>query len=223
MSAVLGDFEHERLRESVRYSLPLTDEAGEQTHELVIVGEQRQIQESFGESEFDVTIRPGVSEEDWADEMARELFSSDEVVPREAFDHPRSWSKDPLPEASGDKSVLIAVRRLRPGGTGLAASIRGMSLAPPSSALFIPAFGPRGLAWFVAQSRPLSGDPDLTLDAGLGRVRTSSTFPDGIWDWVGAFDYPRPPTWTYAGFFPAVTVIPFTPCTTFLLAWWWNL
>lgn len=222
-SARLDDFRKERLEDSVRYSLPLSDETGEQTHELLIVGGEDQIRKSFGKSEFEVVIRPGVSAEDWVTEASRQLGRADQVVPREAFDHPRSWLKDPPPPSVADDCVLIALRQERPGGTGLFTAIRSLSIPKPGFSLFVPSFGPRGLAWFIGQSQPIKGDPDLTLSGALGFGRFSSTFPDGIWDTVWAFDYPRPPTWTYAGFFPAVRIDPFTACTTTFMAWWWCL
>lgn len=223
-SARLDDFRKEQLAESVRYALPLTDETGERTHELLIVGAEDQIRESLGESEFEVTIQPGVSEEDWASEASRQLGWADQVVPREAFDHPKSWSKDPLRRPDADNSVLIALRQERPGGTGLSTAIRTMSLSPPRSGLFVPAVGPFGVSWFMAQTEPLAGDPDLALSGAVGAGRFSSTFPDGVWDTVWAFNYPRPPTYfSFFGFFPGVDIIPFTACTTLFRAWWWCL
>jgi hypothetical protein len=111
--ARLDDFRMERLEEAVRYSLPLSDETGERTHELLILGAGDQIRESLGESEFEVAIRPGVSEEDWATEASRQFASGDEVVPRVAFDHSKSWLKDPLPRSTADNSVVIALRKSR--------------------------------------------------------------------------------------------------------------
>jgi hypothetical protein len=219
--ARLDDFRMERLEEAVRYSLPLSDETGERTHELLILGAGDQIRESLGESEFEVAIRPGVSEEDWATEASRQFASGDEVVPRVAFDHPKSWLKDPLPRSTADNSVVIALRQ-EPGGTGFSTAMRNLSLSPPCFSLFIPAAAPRGCAWFVAQVQPTrwrSGPQPLRRP----RKGASSTFPDGIWDTVWAFDYLRPPTWSFAGFFPAVKVLPFTACTTALVAWWWCL
>jgi hypothetical protein len=222
--ARLEDFREERLEEAVRYSLPLSDETGERTHELLILGAEDQIRESLGESEFEVTIRPDVSEEDWASEASRQFASADQVVPREAFDHPKSWLKDPPPRPTADNCVVIAVRQERPGGTGLSLAVRNLSLSPPRFSLFVPAVGPNGAAWFDAQVQPISGDPDIFLFGGVGVGRFSSTAPDGIWDRVWCYNYPRPPTWfSFFGFFPAVEIRPFTACATLFTASWWCL
>jgi len=224
MSARLDDFREERLEEAVRFLLALSDETGEQTHELLILGAEDQIRESLGESEFEVTIRPGVSEEAWASEAAGQLAGTDQVVPREAFDHPRSWLKDPLPRRTADDCVVIAIRQVRRGGTGLSAAVRNLSLSPPRFSLFVPAVGPNGAAWFDAQVQPITGDPDLLLFGGVGVGRFRSTFPDGIPDRVYCYNYPRPPTWfSFFGFFPAVEIHPFTACNTIFTASWWCL
>src|SRR6478672_8723598 len=98
MAVRLDQFRKEQRRDFVRYSLPVPDEVGEQNHELLIVGRERQIRESLGESEFEVTIQPGVSEDEWVSEMSQEVGSSGQVAPREAFDDLTSWFKDPPPQ-----------------------------------------------------------------------------------------------------------------------------
>jgi hypothetical protein len=70
----LVDFQEEVVSRVVRYALPVANETGEETHELLIVGREQQVRETLAESEIEVTIRPGVTEEKWKAEAQRQLF-----------------------------------------------------------------------------------------------------------------------------------------------------
>lgn len=213
----LDEFHQEPAGELLRYSLPLADEAGEQTYELLILGSEQQVRDSFGESDFDVTIRPGVTEEEWASDLSRQLSLADEVVPREAFDDPNTWFKQPHRDPTPKDSVLMALRRERPGGTGFSVTVTSVRLSLGS---FVTFSGPR-MTWFTAQTRPISGDPDLflTVSGGLGTTGLmASTLPDGLWDTVWAQNFPPQ---IAVPFVPFLTVRGFTATVALLLAVGW--
>jgi hypothetical protein len=212
----LDEFQQEEVSRVVRYAVPITDEAGEEAYELLIVGREQKVRENFAESDIEVTIRPEVAEEEWREEAQRQL-SWDQAVPRSAFDDPRAWTKPPRPDPPTEDSVMVTLRATRPGGTGFV--IRALNLTLFSTTIFGLASG-APMAWVTAQVRPSSGDPDLFLLVGGARVAGifTSEAPGLIWDTVWAqmiYGISLP-------FVPLVGVVPFvSPSTTELHFWGW--
>jgi hypothetical protein len=166
----------------VRYSTPLRDDKGEPAaYELLLVGSEDRVKEAFGDSDFEVTVSPGVGQEEWEAEVERRLGIAEHVVPPDAFDDLKSLFKPSAPDPSADDSIVCALRRERPGGTGLA--------------LVVPLFVPTGANLFflfppafvcTAGLLPVSGDPDLFLMANsftappIARSTFSGLTPDSI-------------------------------------------
>jgi hypothetical protein len=215
----LEEFQQEVVSRIVRYAAPVTDEAGEEAYELLIVGPEEQVRESFGESDFDVTIRPDVAEDEWREEAERTLFLEDQVVPAAALADPREWAKPPRREPPAEARILVAFRATRPGGTGVNFRTT-VTLFGSFLLLFFP---PPRFTWAAAQVRPTSGDPDLFLSVGaaslLAGVFSSvgpGLFPDTVWAQM-IFGVSLP-------FNPTVTVVPFVvPSTTELVFTGWIL
>ena len=215
----LDDFQQEDVRRLSRYVVPITDEAGNEAYELLILGPEQRVQETFAESDIDVAVRPDVAEEEWREEAQRALAWEDQVYPRSAFDDPAGWAKPPRPQPSAEDRVLVALNSTRPGGTGLTLQIRNLTLFGSVTLGLVP---PRRMAWVGAQVRPFSGDPDLSLSVGgaSGFVAGifSSTAPGLLWDTVWAqiiYGISLP-------FFPTVDVVPFLiPSSTLFIFWGW--
>jgi hypothetical protein len=215
----LDEFQEEVVSRVVRYALPVTDEAGEEAYELLIVGREQQVRDALAESDIEVTIRPGVAEEEWKAEAEREL-SFNQVIPREAFDDPKSWVKS-APEPSAEAPVLVTLRATRPGGTGFVFRVTTLSLGAGAGITFMLGAGSL-MSWAGAQVRPFTGDPDLFLFIAGGRPPGmpgifSSAAPDGMWDTVWAQMLPGVPS----PFVPLINVKGFTTTTTALLVWGW--
>ena len=51
----LDECEQVRVGEFVRYTAALSDDRGEQAYQLLLVGEEGRLKETFGESDFDIT------------------------------------------------------------------------------------------------------------------------------------------------------------------------
>jgi hypothetical protein len=215
----LDEFQQEVVSRVVRYTAPVSDEAGEEAYELLIVGPEEQVSESFGKSDFDVTIRPDVAEDEWREEAERALSLQDQVVPAAALADPRDWAKPSRREPPADAQILAAFRATRPGGTGFTFQTN-LTLFGSFLLLFFP---PTRFSWTAAQVRPTSGDPDLFLSVGgaslLAGVFSSvgpGLFPDTVWAQM-IFGVSLP-------FTPTITVVPFVvPSTTALTFMGWIL
>jgi hypothetical protein len=202
----LDDFEQEAVGEFVRYSMPVIDEAGEPAHELLVLGSEQQIRESFGESDFEVTIRPGErkslqeleqhSQEQWPAELSRRLPSA-EALPRTAFDDLRAWFKQPPPAPSAEDSILVALRSERPGGTYSNFFTTG-SVTLLQSIFFVP-FPP--VFWSRALAAPRTGDVDMFMErlgsAGLSQSNQPGLAWEFVLDWV----------WPWQSFIPRFRVL----------------
>jgi hypothetical protein len=124
----LEDFQRTGLREFVRYSTTLTDESGQDGHELLILGTEVRIRSCFADSEFEVTMRPGEgkSVEELRNEPPREWLAeavdpAGELRPspeglRCAFDDPGSWFKSLAPDPTPESSVMMVLYRRASAG-----------------------------------------------------------------------------------------------------------
>lgn len=210
----LDEFEQEQVSRIVRYTIPVPDDRSEAAYELVIVGREEQVGATFGESEIEAKIRPGVTEDEWTRETQRELEGGP-LLPREALHDPRAWVKPAPTDLSAD--IMMTLRAVKPGATGFLFTVTGMTVF--SRTVFAVGSGSR-MAWVAAQSRPSSGDPDLFLLVGRVPVTGvfSSTAPGLVWDTVFAtatFGFGVP-------FVPLIVVVPFiSPSTTTLFVSGW--
>jgi hypothetical protein len=215
----LDEFQQEVVSRVVRYAAPVTDEAGEEAYELLIVGPEEQVRESFGESDFDVTIRLDVAEDEWKEEAERALSLEDQVVPAAALADPRGWAKPSRHEPPEEARILVALRATRQGGTPFIFQTN-VTLFGTFLLLFFP---PTRFSWAAAQVRPTRGDPDLFLSVGgaslLAGVFSSvrpGLLPDTVWAQM-TFGVSLP-------FTPTVTVVPFVaPSTTAFTFMGWIL
>jgi hypothetical protein len=213
----LDAFQQEVVSRVIRYAVPVTDDSGDQAYELLIVGHEQRVRETFAMSDIEATIRPGVAEEEWREEAQRALSWEDQVVSREAFDDPAGWAKPPRREPPAEDRILVTLRATRPGGTGFNVTFRNLTLF---STMIFAVASSRPMSWFTAQVRPSSGDPDLFLLVGGARVAGifDSNAPGLIWDTVWAqmiFGISVP-------FVPLLGVVPFiSPSTTQLHSWGW--
>lgn len=214
----LDEFQQEIVSRVARYAAPVADEAGQEAYQLLIVGPEEQVRESCAESDFDVTIRHDVAEDEWRQEAERALSLDDLVVPAAALADPRDWAKPSRREPPADaRSILVAFRPTRPGGTGFTFQTN-LTLFGSFLFLFLP---PTRFAWAAAQVRPTSGDPDLFLSvggasllAGIFASQAPGLFPDTVWAQM-IFGVSLP-------FSPTITVVPFVvPSTTaFVFVGW---
>jgi hypothetical protein len=204
----LDEFEQERVGDFVRYSASLSDDVGERGYQLLLVGSEGRVKEAFGESDIDATISPRVDQEEWAADVERRLGLAERVVAPDAFDDLPSLFKPPAEDPSADNSIVCALRRERPGGTGFALLV---PLFVPATANVFFAFPPA----FVCAGAvlPVSGDPDLFLNVNsfvgppVARSTFSGLFPDSI----------RFGTSPFAQFFPVFRVNGFlSSVTTFV-------
>ena len=130
---------------------------------------------------------------------------SDEVVAPEAFDDVHSLFKRTAPSPSAEDSLLVALRREKPGGTAFILSLP----------LFVPFrfnvffFFPLAFTCSAFVS-PFSGDPDLFLSLNSpGAPAVAASARAGLsWDSVG---FSRPP---WFPFFPFFRVFGFAPSFT---------
>ncbi len=201
----LDEFERKAVGDLLRLTAPLTDENGEQAYQLLVQGPEEQVMEAFRESDFKATIRPGGTEEEWQKETRRVLPLGDEVVAPEAFDDVHSLFKRTAPSPSAEDSLLVALRREKPGGTAFILSLP----------LFVPFrfnvffFFPLAFTCSAFVS-PFSGDPDLFLSLNSpGAPAVAASARAGLsWDSVG---FSRPP---WFPFFPFFRVFGFAPSFT---------
>jgi hypothetical protein len=193
----LKEFEREPVGEFHRYTAALTDDRGEGGYQLQLTGAEPRIKKIFGKSKFEVTISPGVEQEEWVERAEKQLGMAELVLPADAFDDLTKSFPDPPPKTSATNSVVCALRRERPGGTGFA--------------LFVPLVIPRGLSVFFAfppafvcggAVLPVSGNPDLFLNANslVAPPIARSTFAGTTADAV------RFTTSPFAQFFPIFRV-----------------
>jgi hypothetical protein len=193
----LDECEQVRVGEFVRYTAALSDDRGEQAYQLLLVGEEGRLKETFGESDFDITISPDVEQEEFMAGAEKKLGLTELVVPPDAFDDFPALFPEPAPKPSAKNSVVCALRRARPGGTGFALLV---PLFVPAGAnvffLFPPAFVCGGAVL------PVSGNPDLFLNANsfVGPPVTFSAFAGLTADAV------RFATSPFAQFFPIFRV-----------------
>lgn len=193
----LDEFEQERVGEFVRYTSVLSDDRGERAYQLLIVGGEGRIRKAFGESDFDVTISPDVDQEEWVARAEKKLGLAELVVPPDAFDDLPTLFPEPAPKPSAKNSVVCALRRERPGGTGFALVV---PLLVPAGVNVFFAFPPA----FVCGGAvlPVSGNPDLFLNANsfvgppIAFSRVGGLFPDSV----------RFTTSPFAQFFPIFRV-----------------
>jgi hypothetical protein len=201
----LDHFQQEAVGQFVRYSVPVTDENGGRAYELLILGSEEQIRKSLGESDFEVTIRPGErksleelqhrSEEQWSEELARHLPAAD-ALPRTAFDDLRPWFKQPAPDPSVEDSIFVALRSQHPGGSYFNFFTSG-SVADLASVFFLPF---PFVFWSRALAVPTSGDVDLFMDRG-GDPVSQSNQPGLAWEFV--LDW----VWPWQSFSPRFRVL----------------
>jgi hypothetical protein len=194
----LDEFKQERVGDRIRWTAALTDDRGDQAYQLLLVGAEGQIKEVFGESDFQVTISPDVDQEEWAARAEKQLGPAG-VVPQDAFDDLSSLFRDEAPKPSAENSVVCAIRRERPGGTGFALIVplvvpTGLNVLFP----FPPAFVCGGAVL------PVTGDPDLFLHANsvVAPPVARSTFSAG----PDSVRFATPP---FAQFFPIFRVFGF--------------
>jgi hypothetical protein len=213
----LDEFQQEVVSRVVRYAAPVADEAGQEAYQLLIVGPEEQVRESCAESDFDVTIRHDVAEDEWRQEAERALSLDDLVVPAAALADPRDWAKPSRREPPAEARILAAFRPTRPGRTAFTFQT---NLTLFGSVLFL-FFPPTRFAWAAAQVRPTSGDPDLFLSvggasflAGIFASQAPGLFPDTVWAQM-IFGVSLP-------FSPTITVVPFVvPSTTAFVFMGW--
>jgi hypothetical protein len=211
----LDDFQQEALGEFVRCSVPVTDEAGGRHYELLVLGREQQIRESLGESDFEVTIRPGErksleelqhrSQEQWPEELARHLPAA-EALPRTAFADLRAWFKQPPADPSAEDSILLALRPHRPAGTYsnfFASGSVGLGLS-----VFFLVF-PQ-VFWSRALAAPTTGDVDLFLSRDGATVVSSSNQPGLAWEFV--LDW----VWPWQSFSPMFRVVGAASASSFV-------
>jgi hypothetical protein len=185
----LDEFACHARDESARYFAPVTDESGEVTHELSIVGPDELIRASFAESDLTVTIRPDehLSVEDLRKEWPRrqlpdlaDHLPSAEVL-RSAFDNPRAWAISPPPDPSPDHSIFVTLRSNRPGGTYY--KVSGIMHSPGVGGTqfwtLAPSPVPEPSVFFArAGTVPLPRDGRIAnVDLYMGTNGTSGAFP----------------------------------------------
>jgi hypothetical protein len=183
----LDELQREPVGEFVRYSTPLPDESGAVSHELIILGPETRVRESFAETDFDVTVRPGErrSVEDLQRETppqrlpkAAQYIPSSEVL-RSAFDDPRFLLKESPPDPTADDSVFVTVLSTRIGGTYYNMSGFPVSTGPNATHFW----GFSGLMAGVHYTRgatiPLPNDQGqfVNVDLYLGENGASGNFP----------------------------------------------
>ena len=195
----LDEFKQERVGDRIRWTAALTDDRGDQAYQLLLVGAEGQIKEVFGESDFDVTISPDVEQEEWVARAEKRLGLTELVVPEDAFDDLPSVFRDDAPKPSAEDSVICAIRRERPGGTGFALIV---PLVVPTG---VNVFFPFPLAFVCGGAvLPVTGDPDLFLHVNsvVAPAVMRSTFSAG----PDSVRFATPP---FAQFFPIFRVFGF--------------
>jgi hypothetical protein len=191
----LDDFQQERVGKFTRYNAPLSDDTGEQAYQLLLVGSEERIKESVGDSDIEATISPRVEREEWEASLPRTLRLTDQVVPADAFDDVEGLFKRPAPDPTPENSVVCALRREKPGGTGFTLVI---PLFVPSGVNFIFAFPPAFVCG--ASVLPITGDPDLflTINSPVAPTVSASAFgglfPDSVF-------FMTPPFFQFIPFF----------------------
>jgi hypothetical protein len=155
----LTDFQIERRGTWGRSVAQVRDVAGEETHRLIIEGQDDLVREVLGESDFEVEIDPAATREQWEERLAERLRAQRET-PSELDEVERlaGLFKELPGRPSPRDSVVVSLERLQTRGT--------------SYLLVIPLFVPRGVDLFFllppicfceAAVVPASGDPDLLL------------------------------------------------------------
>jgi hypothetical protein len=193
----LKDFEREPVGEFHRYTAALSDDRGERAYQVQLVGADQRIKKIFAKSEFDVTISPDVDQEEWVARAEKQLGMAELVLPADAFDDLTASFPEPPRKPSAKNSVVCALRRERPGGTGFALVV---PLVVPAGVSVFFAFPPA----FVCGGAvlPVSGNPDLFLNANslVAPPVARSTFAGTTVDAV------RFATSPFAQFFPIFRV-----------------
>jgi hypothetical protein len=197
----LDDLQRESVGEFVRYSAPLPDESGAVGHELIILGPETRVRESFAESDFEVTIRPGErwsvedlqreAPEEWLSQVADHIPASE--VLRSAFDDPRPWLKKSPLDPTAEDSIFVIVMNTRPGGTYFRMFFRNIFIAP--KATHFSAFTPITTAVHFVRAITV---PETVVDVDLylgfngasGAFPVSSTLPAPLPDQVQFYSFP---------------------------------
>src|SRR5262245_13386034 len=195
----LDEFKQERVGDRIRWTAALTDDRGDQAYQLLLVGAEGQVKEVFGESEFEVTISPDSEHEEMTARASQLIGRSESVLPQDAFDDLSSLFRDDAPKPSADDSVICAIRRERPGGTGFALIV---PLVVPTG---VNVFFPFPLAFVCGGAvLPVTGDPDLFLHVNsvVAPPVLRSTFSAG----PDSLRFATPP---FAQFFPIFRVFGF--------------
>lgn len=136
----LDEFEQTRVGEVIRYTAALTDDRGEQAYQLLLVGDEKGINEVFGESDFDATISPDVDKDEW---MAR--AGKRPASPISSFHRTHSMTS-----LSCSKSH---VRSRRPRTPSFAPSVESGREAPASPCSYRSSFPPEGLCSSCSRQR----------------------------------------------------------------------
>jgi hypothetical protein len=210
----LDDMKRSSACRGARYLSRLTDEAGEHEYGFAVAGPERLVREVLAETDFDVAIRQGASEEEWEREMHEATRRAREVssMGSDLECAPDFFEGDQPPAPNAESSVFVSLHDLTPGGT-----------------LFFVSFAvgiPRGISLFFllpsvsacgAVTMPVAGNPDLflTLNGSGPPVVGASTLPGASLDAVGAV---RPPWILFVPFFRIFAVTSTT--TTVNLGGW---
>jgi hypothetical protein len=182
----LGDFERtDAAGGQVRYSTRLEDTEGNE-YRLVILGSNEAILGALAEGDFDVTIAPGGSRDEWQHEMeavAGRIELAEEIEPGQLD----SLFKRSEPPLESETRVAVLLRQAGSGGTFFRSTLRfGV---PPGATL---TFSLPPVFWCFGQLLPESPDPDLflRLNGPTAPIIKSSVLGGTSTDTVSHQDFP---------------------------------